>query len=126
MIQVKFKNLKKSKITREAVYSRIETIVDKFPDLSESKMQVTLEMENSPIQAGPDLFTVKVHILRGRYNGITVEKSDSNLYVALAQVVDLMLEKLNRAGDKARVKERAKARRVQNEVQLYRLKLEEI
>lgn len=114
MIQIKFKNLEKSEMAREAVHDRVEALIEKFDDLSESKIQVTLEMENSPAQAGPDLFKVKVHVLRGRYDGITVEKSDSNLYVALAEVADHMLEVLNRYGDRARVKERKKARALIN------------
>ena len=110
MIQVKFKNLDKSEMAREAVQDRLEILSDKFPDLGQSKIQVTLEMENSPTQAGPDLFKVKLHVARGRYDGITIEKSDSNLYVALAEVSDHMLEALNRFGDRARVKERKRAR----------------
>ena len=115
MIQIKFKNLDKSEMAREAVAERIESLVEKFSDLNSSRIQVTLEMENSPTHAGPDLFKVKLHVLKGRYDGITVEKEDSNLYVALADVADHMLEKLNRFGDKARVKERASARRIERE-----------
>jgi ribosome-associated translation inhibitor RaiA len=116
MIQVKFKNLEKSEMAREAVQERIETLIEKFPDLSKCKIQITLEMENSPLQAGPDLFKVKLHVARGRYDGITVEKSDASLYVALAEVVDHMLEKLNRFGDRQRVQERTKARKIVREV----------
>lgn len=111
MIQVKFKNLEKSEIAREAAQERIEILVEKFPDLSKCKIQITLEMQNSPLQAGPDLFKVKLHITRGRYDGITVEKSDASLYVALAEVIEHMLEKLNRFGDRKRVQERTKARK---------------
>jgi ribosome-associated translation inhibitor RaiA len=112
MIQIKFKNLDKSELAKDAVQERIEILVDKFPDLHESKILVTLEMENSPTQPGPDFFKVKLHVSRGRYNGITCEKSDSNLYVALADVVDHMLETFNRFGDRARVKERRNARQI--------------
>ena len=112
MIHLKFKNLEKSEIAREAVEERIEALVERFPDLSESKIQITLEMENSPAQAGPDLFRVKLHVRRGRYDGITLEKADASLYVALAEVVDHMLEKLSRYGDRMRVKERTKARKI--------------
>jgi len=115
MIQVKFKNLEKSEMAREVVQERIEGLVEKFEDLNESKIQVTLEMENSRLQAGPDLLRVKAHILRGRYDGVIVEKSHSNLYIALAQVVDHMLEKLNRFGDKVRVRERTKARQIERD-----------
>ena len=118
MIRIKFKNLDKSEMAREAVYERVETLSEKFPDLSDSKIQITLEMENSPLQAGPDLFKVKLHVSKGRYNGITVEKANSNLYVALADVVDHMLEKLNRFGDRARVKERKNARQIARKVKL--------
>jgi ribosome-associated translation inhibitor RaiA len=112
MIQIKFKNLDKSEMAREAVQDRIECLTEKFPDLRKSKLQVTLEMENSPLQAGPDHFRVKLHVSSGRYDGITVEKSNSNLYIALAEVVDHMLEALNRFGDRARVKERKRAREI--------------
>lgn len=117
MIQIKFKNLEKSEMARETVQERIETLTAKFPDLSGCKIQITLEMENSPLQAGPDLFKVKLHIARGRYDGITVEKSDASLYVALAELVDHMLEKLNRFGDRQRVQERTKARKIVREVE---------
>lgn len=117
MIQIKFKNLDKSELAREAVNERIETLIEKFPDFNESKIQITLEMQNSPLQAGPDLFKVKLHVARGRYDGITVEKSDASLYVALAEVVDHMLEVLNRFGDRARVKERKKARELTRELE---------
>jgi ribosome-associated translation inhibitor RaiA len=110
MIQVKFKNLKKSEILNEAVTSRIAGLVEKFEDLKESRITVTLEMENSPLQAGPDLFNVKLHIGNGRFKGITVTKSNLNVYKAVADLVDHMLEKLNRAGDKERVRQRTAAR----------------
>ncbi len=99
-------------MVRMAVLERLEALVEKFPNLSKSKIQVTLEMENSPHKPGPDLFSVKVHLSRGKYDGITVDKANSNLYVALAEVTDHMLEKLNRFGDRVRVKEREKARRI--------------
>lgn len=60
MIQVKFKNMDKSEIVREAVQARIEALVEKFVDLRESRIHATLEIENSPIQAGPDLSKVKL------------------------------------------------------------------
>lgn len=116
MILVKFKNLEKSEIARQAVEDRFEILTEKFPDLMKSKIQVFLEMHNSPQQAGPDLFKVKVHVVGERYDGITIEKADSNLYVALADVVDHMLETLNRFGDKARVRKINKARAFKNSI----------
>jgi ribosome-associated translation inhibitor RaiA len=116
MIQIIFKNLEKSELAREAATERIETMIHKFPILKESRISVTLEMENSPLQAGPDLFKVKVQVSGGRYRGIRIVKSSSNLYVALAGVVELMLENLNTHGDKLRVKERSMARKYLNKL----------
>jgi ribosome-associated translation inhibitor RaiA len=112
MIKVTFKNLESSVLAREAAIERIETLVEKFEHLQKSRISVTLEMENSPIQAGPDLFKVKVQVNGGRYQGVRVQKSAASLYVALADVVDHMLEALNRFSDKERVTDRSKARRL--------------
>ncbi len=112
MILIKFKSIEKSELARDAVTSRVEALREKFPNLAESKIQVTLEMENSPTQPGPDYFKVKLHVSGGRYHGITVQKANANSYVALAEVIDHMLERLNRFGDRRRVKNRAQARRI--------------
>jgi ribosome-associated translation inhibitor RaiA len=111
MIRVTFKNLEASELAKDAAIERIETIVEKFEHLKTSRIQVTLEMENSPDQSGPDLFNVKVQVHGGRYKGVRIEKSATNLYVALADVVEHFLEVLNRFSDRVRVKERQKARR---------------
>lgn len=111
MIQIKFKNLEKSEIAREAVEDKINGLVEKFPALKESQLKVTLEMENSQFQAGPDLFKVKFLVSRGRYDGVIVEKKNSNLYIALADLSDHLLETLNRFGDKERVKDRTRSRK---------------
>lgn len=112
MIQVKFKNLDKSEMARESVTERVEALVEKFDSLSESKITVTLEMENSPLKPGPDLFSVKLFVSGGKFNKTTIKKSDPNLYVALAEVIDHMLETLNRAGDRERVIKRNRARKL--------------
>lgn len=116
MIKIKFKKLKKSEAIINAVQERVEHIIEKFPDLIKSKISITIEMENSPTQAGPDLFKIKLHISGGRYDTVTIEKGDPILYAALADVCDHMLEVLNRSGDKSRVKARTKARKLQQEI----------
>jgi ribosome-associated translation inhibitor RaiA len=112
MIQISFKNLKKSEFVRSSVNNRLNTLIEKFDDLQDSRILVTLEMENSPLKAGPDLFKVKVYIQSGRFKGLTLVKSDPNLYVALAKMTDNMLIKLNNWGDKCRIKERTLARKL--------------
>jgi ribosome-associated translation inhibitor RaiA len=116
MISIIFKNFEKSEMSQEIVKDRIEGLIEKFPDLVRSKIRITFEMENSPTQAGPDLFKVKLHVSHGRYAGITLEKSHSSLYNALADVMEHMLETLNRTSDRVRVKERARARKIGREL----------
>jgi len=110
MIQIIFKNLKRSELVREAVMQRLKAVVDKFPSLKECRIHATLEMHNSPLQTRPDLFTVKVHVRNGRYRGVKLKKSAQNLYAALADVVEHTLEKFNRFGDRSRVQERNRER----------------
>lgn len=112
MQQILFKNLKRSESAREVVKQRMQSVIDKFPALKACRIYITLEMHNSTIRARPDLFTVKVHVSEGRYRGVRLEKSGQNLYAALADVVEHTLEKLNRFGDRQRVKERNRARKI--------------
>ncbi|MDZ4660214.1 MAG: HPF/RaiA family ribosome-associated protein [Pseudomonadota bacterium] len=108
MFTVVFKNLDKSDLTKEAVITRLQETIDRFPDLVGHKITVTLSMENSPQQAGPDHFTVKVHVRGKKYRDVLIEKSAMNLYLALADVNEHLLERLNRMGDRTRVKLRSK------------------
>ncbi len=112
MIQIIFKNLDKSDLIKSTVQYRVEGLVEKFPDLAQSKIQITLEMLNSPHQPGPDEFSVSLHVYGGRYQGLHLQKSSANLHVALAEVIEHSLEKLNRFGDRIRVKQRRSARRL--------------
>jgi ribosome-associated translation inhibitor RaiA len=116
MISINFKNLDKSELIKDVVHESLSPLIEKFPQLRNSKITVTLEMENSPFQAGPDLFKVKLHVANGRFKGVTITKADSNIYRALAEIVDHLLEKFNRTGDKERVKKINKARRINREI----------
>ncbi len=116
MIQVLFRNLDQSELAKEAVFDRLSSVVSKFPWLADSHVTVTLAMENSPRQAGPDLFSVRVRIHGGKSKGILLRASATSLYVALADVSEGLLERLNRFGDRNRVKSRSRERRLANAV----------
>jgi len=111
MIRIVFKNLDESELAREAVEAKLQAAMDRFPDLRASKVVVTLGMDNSPRQAGADVFRVKIRIETGRYKVVILEKSAPNLYVALGDISEHLLERLNRLGDKMRVKARAQERK---------------
>ncbi len=111
MVHVIFRNLEPSAFARTLVKDRLSHTIERFPDLQESRINVTLSMENSPQQAGPDLFRVRIRMAGGRYNGVILQKTASNLFVALAAADDSLLERLNRFSDRVRVKKRQQARR---------------
>lgn len=110
MIQIVFKSLDPSEHAREITTERITSVVEKFPELKKSKIRITLEMENSPTKSGPDFFKVKLICSGGKYDQVTLEKSASTLYTALADVVEHLLERLNRFSDRTRIVERRAAR----------------
>ncbi len=118
MVHVKFKNLEKSEFVYQTAIQRVSSLEEKFPALKNSRILLTLEMENSPSQPGPDSYKVQLFISRGKFHGIVVKKTDSNLYRALADLIDHMLEKLNRAGDRERVKNISKERKFIRQIEM--------
>lgn len=112
MIKLTFKNLEKSNLAREIVLERMNAIVEKFPDLEGHSISLTLSMDNSSSQAGPDEFGIMVKIRGKKFDGLIVEKKARTLYLALAGISEVLLELLNRRTDKLRVKKRAFARKV--------------
>jgi ribosome-associated translation inhibitor RaiA len=111
MIQVIFKNLEHSELIQETAVDRFIKLTNKFPDLNRSRVFVTVERHNSQFQAGPDEYSVSVHVSGGRYKGVRLTQTASNVYVALAEVLSHMLERLNRFGDRERVTHRDNERR---------------
>lgn len=111
MIRIIFKNLDESELAKDVVYERIQTTIERFPDLENHRLTVTLSMDNSPLKPGPDLFIVKLLIAGNKYKNIVLEKSAMSLYAALADVVEHTLERLNRFGDKQRIKSRNLSRK---------------
>ncbi len=111
MMKVVFKDLEKSQLAVDIVWEKFDSLLSKFPDLKSHKIQVYLSMENSVTQSGKDQFSVKVVVTGNKYDGIVIEKKNSNLYLALDDLLVVMLERLNRKGDKVRVRERTMLRR---------------
>ncbi len=110
-MKIVFRNLGKSSVAKSAVKERLGDMVEKFPRLVNHQIVVTLFMENSPAQPGPDSYGVKVLIRGSKYRDIALTKSASSLFHALAEVREHLLEVLNRFGDKCRVARRRKERK---------------
>lgn len=111
-MRIVFRNLEKSEFAKEAVEERLGDMVEKFPKLKDHRITVTLFMENSPTQPGPDSFGVKLHIHGTTFKTISLCKTSPSLYLALADVREHLQEVLNRFGDKVRISERNKERKL--------------
>lgn len=99
-MKIVFKNLIPMDTTKSIVQDRLIPVLSKFPGNSERFITVTLEMENSPRQAGPDHFSVSVHITDGPYRGIKITKEAMDLMVALASVTESLFTQLSKHNEK--------------------------
>ena len=106
MVRIVFKGFDGSESDREGATDRIQKIVDRFPDLAGHKIVVTLSQENGELAATEHGFGAKMVITGKKYSDIVLQKSGSNLWIVFAEMTDATLERLNRYGDKVRVKER--------------------
>jgi ribosome-associated translation inhibitor RaiA len=100
MLKIVFKNMESSQLVKDIVHERISPIIEKFPSLEGHNITLTLEMENSPKQAGPDLFTVS-SVVRGKtYKGLKIKRSSGNFYHATAELADGLNQLLGRESDR--------------------------
>lgn len=116
MIRIVFKNLEESELAKEAVYEQLQNTFERFPDLLGHKLTFTLSMDNSQFKPGPDLFKVKLVITGKKYGGVILEKSAKNLYTALSDLSEYSLERLNRFGDKKRMKKLSQERKIAQQI----------
>lgn len=110
-MKIVFKNLEHSDLVKQFVEDRFEPLAEKFPHLRSHKMTITLEMENSPVKPGRDSFSARVLVEGRKFRGLNFTRSSPNLYAAIADSVDGMLELLNRAGERYRVRSRRQTRK---------------
>lgn len=110
MIRITFCNLERSELAKEVISDRLTDAKERFPRLLHHRFDVKLSMENSPDQSGPDLFGVKLSISGPIFGGLVLEKRAANLYLAASLLQEALLEALNRASDKPRVKDRRNRR----------------
>jgi ribosome-associated translation inhibitor RaiA len=94
-MKVVFKNMEPSGLARQIVEDKLGPVLDKFPTVKNHSLTVTLEMENSPAQAGPDMFTTWIVIKGPAISHFKLKRSDMNLYRALASLGDGLMERLS-------------------------------
>lgn len=102
MLKVVFKNLQKSDLAEDIVASKLNAVLDKFPEFKASSATAILEMENSRLQADPDNFNIKLILKTRKLGSIVFKRNGSNLYQAASLLTDRLLEVLHRAVEKRR------------------------
>lgn len=119
MIKIVFKNLESSELAKNIVKERFEPVIEKFPSLKSHKITLTLEMENSPNQAGPDLFTVSTMVSGKTFKNLKMKKSSENFYLAAAELVDGFNELMSRESDRLIKKKRQTSQLKQTAGEIY-------
>jgi ribosome-associated translation inhibitor RaiA len=95
-MKIVFKNMKSSLNAQEIIKEKLEAVFEKFPTLSEHKVTLTVEMENSPRQAGPDQFTISTMVTGKVFKNLRIKKSSKNFYLTVTEVVNGFNKLLNR------------------------------
>ncbi len=100
MLKIVFKNLEPSELARSIVIEHMGPVLEKFALLKDHQVTLTLEMENSPTQSGPDLFTVSSMVTGKTFKNLRMKKSSGNFYTATAELVDGFKELLSSEVDR--------------------------
>ncbi len=104
MVKIIFKNMESSQLARGELEDRVLYLIKKYPQLKSHQITLTVEMENSPLQAGPDLFSVSSIISGPSIKRLKMKKSSHNFYLAVAGLIDSLkllisdeLDRLNKS-----------------------------
>lgn len=116
MLLIVFKGLDRSEFLKQLCQEKMDQVIERFPKLKHSKVTITLTMENSPFKAGKDYFSAKFHCQSGKYRNVLLKKNGENLIFAFTDLLDHLLERLNRYGDRNRVRRIKMARISHNRI----------
>jgi ribosome-associated translation inhibitor RaiA len=100
MVQVVFKNMETSTLAKNVIQERVSHIVKKFPTLADHKITMTLEMYNSPKQAGPDMYSANVLVTGKTFKAIRLKKTSENFYHAIAVLMDRFVYTISKKSDR--------------------------
>ena len=114
-VRVVFQNLKKSEFVKNFVTERVLAVLEKFPQNSRGKAVVYVSMENSPRQAGPDVFGVKVMLQNTVIKNFILSKKAGSLFQATSDLAEGLLETLHRQSERVLRRNRDNERRWKQE-----------
>lgn len=110
MVQVLFRNLDRSEAFVKVCESRMSRLQEKFPDLLNARVIVTTTLTSSPSHTSSDSFSVSLRIVGGPFSGLILHKEADSIYRAWSDCADHLLERLHRAAEKRRSKDRQSIR----------------
>ncbi len=111
-----FKNLEASTAVSAVAKSRLQPLIRKFPALLSKAVTVTFEMCNSPIQAGKDEYLVRFYCNSGSFRDFKLTRRSANLYLAICDISDDLLDYLKRFQTRRRTQDRRLARGFKREL----------
>jgi ribosome-associated translation inhibitor RaiA len=106
---VHYKSLEKSDFIQKNLAEKWEKVLAKFPLVHNHHPHITVEMLNSPKHAGKDWYRIKFSLQDEYYGTLVQEAEGDNIYAAIEEVFHHLPQRLNKIGDKKRVKRRKSA-----------------
>jgi ribosome-associated translation inhibitor RaiA len=88
MLNIVYKNFEPTNYTKEIILERIKPIINKFSLDHKHRVRITLEVVNSPSQAGADVYSITTFIHGITYKNFKMKRSSSDFFRAIADLVD--------------------------------------
>lgn len=118
-MNIVFKNGLESEFVKNAMTEHMEHLQEKYPELENTEATVTLRMENSPLQAGADSYTVKIRLNGGRrIRGVSLQKRAKTFYEAVNNAFHSMARKVSKKISKRRTINRNRRRQFKHELEM--------
>jgi ribosome-associated translation inhibitor RaiA len=116
-MKIVFKNGLESEFIKNAMNQHMEVLEEKHPELQQTDAIVTVKMDNSPLQAGPDSYTVNIRLIGGRnFRNISLHKTAQNFYSAMNAAFHVLAQKLSKKSEKKRGLIRQRRRQFKQEL----------
>ena len=98
-MKIIFKNMESSENVKAVIVERMSHILEKYPSARDHRITFTLEMENSPFQAGPDRFNASA-LISGKVFKLRIKRSSQNLYQSIADLAEGFNQLMSREADR--------------------------
>jgi ribosome-associated translation inhibitor RaiA len=100
MFKIVFKNMKSSTLISANLHNRLGPVLEKYPYLKRHRVTVTIEMENSPLHAGPDFYSISVMLTGKTFKDLRMKKSSDNIYLVVSDLTEGLTGYLSRTHER--------------------------